>query len=316
MHKTIDLIAAIFAFLFSLVWMNETTARDPKDPETAAFRFYASESGSFTFNTGVLQGVLRHEGASIGMVPVLYLPDSISISTGSGLYNHYRVFTKGKRYGYGARRWPSTAELKTDGSVEVHWPYTPDRPFELQATYRWVAPNTLDLFTTVIARSTLESFEVFLASYFGPEFTDSQVYASKDPRGGRKSEFISADRELGDWLAFPRDPKSSELINDGRWNLEPSPIDWTIMPPYKKPLAFRRNPATGLTVVVLAKQEDCFGIYTPYGEEKHISNYLSLFGTYIEAGETARAHTRLVVLRDPSVAEIHDAYDSFVETSH
>jgi hypothetical protein len=277
-------------------------------------RFIRGEDGSFTFDTGVLKGVLRQAGKSIGLVPVAYTADGSAITTGEGLLNHYRVFTRGKRYGYGARRWPSTAELHTDGSVEVLWPTTPDRPFELRATYRWAAPNAVDLVTAVRAETELEAFEVFLASYFRPAFTDSRVWASRDPRGGLEAAFVSADRELGEWLAFPRDERGAEVIGDGRWALEPHPLEWTLMPSFAQPLAIRRDPRSGLTVIVVTRRDDCFGVLTPYGKEKHISNYMSLFGHDIATGETASARSRLIVLPDPREAEILGIADAFLRT--
>jgi hypothetical protein len=69
-------------------------------------------------------------------------------------------------------------------------------------------------------------------------------------------------------------------------------------------------------VIVMAQRDDCFGVFTPYGEEKHYSNYLSFFGHDIEAGESALAHSRLVVLRDPTEAEIRTIADEYLKTSH
>jgi hypothetical protein len=302
------ILAAITFLAGSFKIVEEERAKEP-------LRFVTGEAGSFTFNTGVLKGVLRHKGRSIGLVPVTYIEDGTEIATGEGLFNHYRVFCHGKRYGYGARRWPSTAELHKDGSVEVYWPETPDRPFELKAVYSWTAPNTLDLVTIVRAGKKLEAFEVFLASYFGPAFTDSRVWASRDPRGPLKEGFVSADRELGEWLAFPRDEQAAEVITDGRWELGSSPLEWTMMPDFALPLAIRRDTSSGLAVIVMSRHDDCFGIFTPYGEEKHISNYLSLFGNDIKAGETEIARTRLVVLPDPSESEILEITEAFLKSS-
>jgi hypothetical protein len=278
-------------------------------------QFAQGEAGSFTFDTGVLAGVLHQEGKSIGLVPVTYTTGGTAITTGEGLFNHYRVFTRGKRYGYGARRWPSTADLHTDSSVEALWPATPDRPFELRATYSWAALNAVDLVTVVRAETKLEAFEVFLASYYRPAFTDSRVWASRDPRRGLRAGFVSADREVGEWLAFPRDERAAEVIGDGRWALEPHPLEWTLMPSFARPLAIRRDPRSGLTVIVMTQRDDCFGIFTPYGEEKHISNYMSLFGHDIEAGETASARSRLVVLPDSRTEEILGIADEFLRAS-
>jgi len=266
--------------------------------------FRNGDDGEFHFNTGVLRGLLRATGKSNGLFPVTYNKDGSEITLGEGLLNHYRVFTRGKRYGYGARRWDSTAELHDDGSVEVIWEVTKDRPFELRGLYSWVSPNTIDLVTIVHADAKLEAYEVFLASYYQSPFIDSQVWAIHDPRGGDTEGFVSADQELGVWLAFPRDEDGAKVINDGRWELEPHPLDWTMMPNYALPLAIRRDPETKLTVIVMTEREDCFGIFTPYGEEKHYSNYLSLWGHDIDAGEQASTRSRLVVLSNPTDAEI------------
>ena len=57
------------------------------------------------------------------------------------------------------------------------------------------------------------------------------------------------------------------------------------------------------------------GIFTPYGEEKHISNYMSFFGHDIEAGESASARSPLVVLPDPTEAEVLEIADEFLIAS-
>jgi hypothetical protein len=302
----------VYAILFALL---SGCANNPKTETTEpTLKFIMGSDGEYTFDTGILKGVLRKEGKSNGIIPAMYKDDSISFSAGEGLYNHYRVFTYGKRYGYGARRWPSTAELNDDGSVDVFWPSTEERPFELHATYTLETPNTIDLLTTVKAIEKLEAFEVFLASYYAPSFTDSRVYTSSDPKGENEgASFVFADKELGEWLAFPRDEKAAEVINDGRWDLEPHPLYWTMMPKYELPVAIRRDVNTGLTVVSMTKIEDCFGIFTPYGEEKHISNYLSVFGYDIEAGKSASAHSRIVVLENPTDKEILDIANEYLK---
>lgn len=274
--------------------------------------FENGEDGAYTFDTGVLAGVLRKEGRSVGLVPVTHKPSGATIAAGEGLFNHYRVFTRGTRYGYGARRWPSTSELTRDGVVVVHWPVTPDRPFELWARYSWAAPNALDLVTVTRAERKLEAFEVFLASYYPETFADSRVW-SHDPRDGTGPKFVSADRELGVMLAFPRDDLSAGIIEDGRWALEPHPIEWTPMPTFDKPIAIRRNPESGVTVVSMTRAEGCFGVFTPHGKEKHFSNYMSLFGRDLEAGETASVRSRLIVLANPSNAQIIAVADAFLQ---
>ncbi len=278
-----------------------------------SLRFAPGDGDSYVFDTGVLSGVLRQDGRSTGLVSVTYTAENSELAAGEGLFNHYRVFTHGKRYGYGARRWPSTAELHDDGSVEVTWPATSDRPFELRAIYRWSAPNILDLQTIVSAEESLEAFEVFLASYYPPAFIDSRVWATRDPRVESGTGFVSADRELGEWLVFPRDEQAAAVIDDGRWALEPHPLSWTFMPNFALPVAMRRDPGSGLTVVVMSHASDAFGLFTPHGEEAHISNYISLFGVDLEPGAVEVAHSRLVVLQSPTDAEILGYANAYLE---
>ena len=53
-----------------------------------------------------------------------------------------------------------------------------------------------------------------------------------------KPGFLLAKKTLGDWQIFPRDPQVLPLISDGRWQLEPNPVNWTIMPRLTAPLVF------------------------------------------------------------------------------
>lgn len=308
----IKLSSLIILFFILALQVNKEETTAGTQLSNTSLEFIQKEDGSFSFDTGILRGILRKNGKSTGIVPLNYINDSTSISKGEGLFNHYRVFTKGTRYGYGARRWPSTAKLNSDGGVSVFWAQTPERPFELQGIYSIIAPNVIDLVTIVHAKQNLHDFEVFLASYFNPNFNDSKVLSYQNPGQEEEPIFISAEKELGEWLGFPRDEQALKVISDGRWTLEPHPIDWTIMQYYALPLAIRQDRTTGLTIVVITKQEDCFGIFTPYNDEKHYSQYLSLFGYDIKRGKTAQAHSRLVFLKNPTNEEILQIAKDFI----
>jgi hypothetical protein len=183
----------------------------------------------------------------------------------------------------------------------------------MRAVYRWTGPATLDLETVVVAQTNLFRFESFLASYFGPAFTNALALLADQPTGSRKPGFLEADQLFGDWLLFPRDLAILALVNDGRWQIEPHPVDWTIMPPLARPLAVRRAPHANLNVVLLASAADCFAVAMPHQTEGHYSVYLSLFGRDLKAGETARAHARLVVavgMTEAQTIELHRAYQT------
>lgn len=277
--------------------MRICAADPPAAPAAPAvsLHFAPASDGSFTFNTGVLRGRLRPGGKSLGLAEVVHVPTGKPLSRSNGLFSHYRVFTRGQRYGGGAWDWPSTARLREDGAVEVTFPPASDRPFAMSAVYRWIALDTLDLETTLEAKADLVGFESFLASYFETAFTNSLVLAHPEADRAKAARFLPAPREAGDWQMFPRDDAATALIQDGRWKLEPNPVNWTLRGRLATPLAVRRAPASGLAAVMLAPAADCFAIATPYDGEGHFSTYLSLFGRDFKSGDKARASTRLII---------------------
>ena len=268
-------------------------------PALAAARnklsFQPAGNGEFDFDTGVMRGKLRPGGKAWGITQLVHVPTGAPVTRAEsyrwGLLTHYRVFTENRRYGGAAWDWPSEATL-ANGAVEVHWP-AGDRPFEMWATYRWAAADTLDLETRVKAHQPLKSFESFLSSYFPPAFTNALVYA----KGANGAAFVAAEASEGAWQLFPRGDSVMAMIDDGRWAIPPSPMKWVKRGPLEAPLAMRRDPSTGLTAILMAAPKDCFAVALPQQREDHFAIYLSLFGRTLDAGETAEARTRLVVAR-------------------
>ena len=289
-------------------------AADKSQPARPAF--IPAGDGGFQFDTGVLRGKLRPGGKARGLSSVVHVPTGIALDRGDkgyGLFSHYRVFTAGKRYGGGAWDWPGEARLLPDGAVEVLWPEAEDRPFQMRAVYRWAAPNALDLETIVQPTKDLERFESFLASYLQEPFTNALTCVSDHPRGSGKTGFMAAEKGLGDWQMYPRDAAVLPLIKDGRWQLPPNPVQWTITPPLAQPICLRRDAKSGLAVVLMAPAEDCFAIAMPHQAEGHYSLYLSLFGLDLKAGKTARARARLLVASGLSDSQILDHYATYVQ---
>jgi len=248
--------------------------------------------GEFHVNTGELEGTLRLGGISFGFSPFRHVPTDTDLIAMMGLLNYYRVFTTNHRYGESMRAIPSDATLEAPDTLRVHWPADADRPFELTGVYHWVAPDTVDLETIVEAKEHLQEFDVFIASYLSERFPVSSVYVKGDDD---KKAFITAEPEHGVWQAFPRDADAVRIIKDGRWDIPPSPVDWAVRPELAAPIIHRRNEATGLTVAMMARAEDCFAVFTPDRGEGHYSMYLSLFGKTLEAGDTARARIRMII---------------------
>jgi hypothetical protein len=281
-------------------------------PGRGSLLFTAAGDGGYAFDTGVLRGRLRAGGKSLGLTLVTHIPSGTRLDRSNGLLSHYRVFTKGVRYGGGAWDWPSEAELSSGGSVEVRWPSTEQRPFQMRAVYRWRTPEILDLETVVKADKDLAGFESFLANYLSESFTNAAVFGSPSAETENQPGFIRLRAAAGAWQMFPREDSVLPVIHDGRWRLEPNPVNWTIRPHFGRPLAFRRDPASGLTAILMSPASDCFAVAAPEETEGHYSLYFSLFGRDLKAGQVAVARTRLVI-RATAADKVPKLYQEYTE---
>lgn len=257
--------------------------------------FMANAADGYAFDTGVLRGKLQTKDQMLGLTDVIHTPTGRSVAGRWGLMHLYRIFSGGRRFGDGARDWPTTSRLLDDGAVEVRWPPAPDRPFELRALYRWHDPTTLDVSIAMHAVEDLPTFEVFLGSYFDAGLADPYIYVEQQGETGHETGFLLGDRALGHWQASARDAAAVALIRDGRWQAKPSPVDWAVLPPLAAPVALRRDRQTDLAAAMMAPKADCFAVFMPFAGETHYSLYLSLFGHDVAAGEQAQARARLVV---------------------
>lgn len=284
------------------------------EPADKTLSFTAADAPTFAFDTGVLQGTLRGEGRAFGLTSARHVPSGQQVSGSHVLVGAYRVFSDGKRYGNAGWEWASQASANQDGSVTVTAAAEAERPFTVRGVYRWATPAALDVEIDVTPEHDLHAFELFLASYFDPAFHSASVYVRENPQAQGKPGFMAAKAELGTWLMFPRDDAAVQLIQDGRWELPPNPVQWQILPQFGRPLAMRRVPDSGLTVLIMTRPEDCFAVAMPFETEAHYSVYFSLFGRDIPARQTARARARLQLLETPDEAAIEAAYHSFLQS--
>jgi len=275
--------------------------------------FTQSKDGGYEFDTGILRGRLRGAGKDLGLTSAVHLATGTKLSGEYGILSYYRVFTTNKRYGHAAWEWPSSSKLLPDGAVQVTWPEVDGRPFEMFAIYRFRNSFTLDVETIVKAGRDLGKFEVFLASYFYETFPLPQVYVSACPETEGNPAFLTAKKSFGNWQMFPRNADVLPIIHDGRWQIQPNPVDWKIMPQMAKPIALRRGSVSTPTAILMTPPDDCFAISTPYEGEGHYSIYFSLFGRDVIAGQMAKARLRLVVTSAASDRQILDLYRQYMK---
>jgi hypothetical protein len=299
-------------FCAILSYIDLTSAAEQKNVAPRLV-FTKSKDGGYEFDTGVLRGRLRGSGKDLGLTSAIHLPTGTKLSGEYGILSYYRVFTTNKRYGHAAWEWPSTSKLLPDGAVQVIWSEADGRPFEMFAIYRLCNNSTLDIETIVKAGRDLSKFEVFLASYFHETFPIPQIYVAACPETEGNPDFLTAKKSFGNWQMFPKNDDLLSIIHDGRWQKQPNPVNWKIMPKLAKPIALRRGSDSTPTAILMAPPEDCFAISTPYEGEGHYSIYFSLFGRDIEAGQTARTRLRLVVTSAATDRQILDLYQKYMD---
>ncbi|MHC4084633.1 MAG: hypothetical protein ACYSWZ_01395 [Planctomycetota bacterium] len=316
-NNAISITILSFAAIFLVTLVADTSAYANSGTKVKSrsgkFAFTSNDKGEYVFDTGVLRGKLRPDGKSLGLSSLIHVPSGVRLNGGYGIFSFYRIFTTNKRYGHAAWYWPSVSKLLPDGAVQIVWPEGKDHPFEITAVYRLTEETTVDIETTVKAQKNLPQFEVFLASYFHDGFPAPYVYADTNPKTKGKPGFMSAEKSFGNWQMFPRDKKVLQIIQDGRWQKEPNPVKWVIMPNLAAPVCVRRNEAANLAAVLMAPRDDCFAISTPYRGEGHYSIYLSLFGRDVKAGETVRSRCRFVVATAISNQQILELYQKYIK---
>ncbi len=301
--------------LFDPYRREKLARKEEKKPEEEKPFFIASSevSGEFNVDTGMLKGIFRQGDRSIGFVPFSSISPELTISekpdTLPGLFNFYRVFTTNKRYGESMRSVASTAKAIDNKTIELVWDADEEHPFILSAKYQWISPQTLDLYVSVEAKQTLPDFEIFLSSYLNNNFPQSFIYAQTE----EADKFLPTPKEAGIWQAFPRDEQSVNIIQDGRWTIPPSPVDWAIRPFFKEPIIYRVNEETKLAVVQMAERDNCFAVMTPHAGETHYSMYFSLFGKTLDAGQTVSTRVRMIIA-PLNEEQILSAYQDFISS--
>ncbi|NLH75197.1 MAG: hypothetical protein GX456_19300 [Verrucomicrobia bacterium] len=311
-HKTCCALLCGIIISCAIFWPGHARAQ-AGDAVLPGRVFRPAADGGFEFDTGVLRGRLAKGAKPLGLTDVVHVPSGARLDGSNGLLSHYRVFTRGKRYGGGAWDWPCKVQQLSDAVVEIVWPAEePERPFELRARYEWLSPTRIELRTTVVPTARLEAFEAFLASYCSPAFTNAMVWAKDGGDAGAVPVLKHALKAAGDWQMFARDELAREVIMDGRWKLPPNPVDWAVYPVLAKPVGVRRAESLGLSFVLVGTPRDCFAIATPHESEGHYSMYLCLWGRDMEAGRSATTRTRLELVSGDVNAVVGPLFDDFM----
>jgi hypothetical protein len=310
-------------FLFLLFCLvGEFVLVGPLAAQQLGFR-PAAEKDFYAFDTGSLRGQVRMNGKNQGFFDVVHKETQVQVAnTDYGLLCPYRIFSRNQRYGDAARNWPTRSKILADGALEVNWPAAEGHPLEIQAVYRWTAADTLDLQIQATPQKEMPQFEIFLGSYFAPQFR-AFCYVKPNLFNRRgKPRILAADVNPlvdGSYLAFPRDREAVRTIFDGRWDFGPSPVQWSITHWLAGPLGVRKDEQSGVATLIMAPPKDCFAVLMPYnktpadGVAGHASLYLSLFGGDAAAGQTVKARCRMAIAKGLSDEQMIERYRAYVE---
>jgi hypothetical protein len=261
----------------------------------------SARPGYFSFDTGKIRGVLQADGRSHGIVHLVDVASGVDVARPGypGIFSIYRLFSGSRRFPDG-RTSPCVTALSEDGSrVRLKWRETGVYPFSLEAVYRLSDASSIDLEIRCVPKEALPSFEIFVSTYLTSDLQHFLfVKKTLHQGGGEAPQLISPEAAPfndGCYLAFPRDVPSCLHFFDGRWQQPAHPVHWAIGHHYALPLAGSRNPGTGLTLLLFARREECFGMETTYRRSQgpdsvagHNSIYLSLGGSDGKAGVPMR----------------------------
>lgn len=279
------------------------------------------ENPHYRFETDVVSGSYLTAGEYQGMRDLVHRPTGVQVAAGEslpGLVSPYRVFGNGRRYG-DVRDRPCQVEIVAEG-LRIAQPADEENPFDLESLYSWNG-DTLDVKYTISPHEDMRRFELCIASYLSAGFR-AFVSRQSNEWGEKDSKIVPVDTNpMTDVYAmFPRDEKAASMIFDGRWDIPPYPVRWSVPAWFDLPLAYRRHAKSGVMGLTMGDPQECYTIgisvndppEDPDPANGYQATYLYMFGRDLPKGETAKASVRWVIGKDMSDEEIFARWEAFL----
>ena len=283
-------------------------------------RWY-DENPNFRFENDVVSGTYLTAGEYQGMRELIHRPTEIQVAAGEtlpGMVSPYRVFGNGRRYD-DVRDRANQATAVPEG-LRIVFPADEKNPFDLASLYRWNG-DTLDAEYTVHPHKDLCSFELCIASYLSAGFR-AFVSRQSNEWGEQNSKIVPVDTNpMSDVYAmFPRNEAAAATIFDGRWDMPPYPVRWTVPGWFDLPLAYRRHAKSGVMGLALGDPKECYTIgisvndppEDPDPANGYQAIYFYMFGRDLLKDEKTTVRIRWVIGQDLNEAEVSARWDSFV----
>ena len=281
------------------------------------------EGANYLFENDVVHGSYLTAGEYQGMRELVHRPTGLQTAAGEtlpGLLAPYRVFGNGRRYD-DVRDRPARPEI-SDDRLRIRYEADDANPFDLDSHYRWTG-GVLDVTYAILPHVELRRFELNVSSYLSAGFrafvsTQSNEWGEDAPR------IVPVDvNPMTDVYAmFPRDESAMATIFDGRWDLPPYPVRWTVPGWLDQPFAYRRHAGSGVTVLAMGDPEETHAIGIsvndppddPDPEKGYQSIYFYFFGSDLPADRPAEVRLRWIVGKDLSEDEMLRRWEAFRKT--
>lgn len=276
------------------------------------------------FETDLVSGKYLTAGHYQGVRDLVHRPTGVQIAAGEklpGLVAPYRVFGNGRRYN-DVRERDGRVEQVSEG-IRITHARNAENPFDLTSVYSW-SHDTLEVRYTLAIHAEMQGFELGIASYLAAGFRafvprQSNVWGEKD----YKIVPVDVNPMTDVYAVFPRSEADVKTIFDGRLDLPPYPIRFTVPAFYAFPWAYRRHVRTGVMALGMADPKECYSMCIPVNnppEDPDPANgyqgvYFYLFGRDVHPGETLKTRVRWVIGQDMPESEILARWNEFQNTA-
>lgn len=264
------------------------------------------------FETDALRGAIGSEGQTSGFRDLEFKPSGVRPNNPRLYLGHvYRLLADG-RYLMTARDVEHSGRIESE-RVVTEWQPSEVHPGSITAVYEVSGENTLDFTITVQATAPMQRYELYLSHYYAPAFRpylylQAAPYLKSDEPvlwPAEVSEFFR-----GYYLAYPKDKTALPTLFDGRWHGD-HPVPFAVGRNYAAPVAVYASVLDRLAVVMTARSDECFCLYSTYNSPDardnilhHNSFYFGMFNEDLEPGDTRTAHVRYHFVNWDTVSDL------------
>lgn len=256
--------------------------------------------GQCVFETDVIRGTVVADGRRFSVADLVWKPSEFKVDRGMALAP-YRLLARSAWMGE-VREMAHTVAPTDDGIVVTFQP-TAAHHARLQVTVSFLDPDSIDCTVDITSHAYYPDYELMISAYFA-EGLRPGAYIGPGVRGvtteAEQVAPVESPIYRDMYVAFPRDERAANLLNDGRWQRGRHFTRFTTARYYGLPVGVYAHEDSGLNVLLMGRPEDVFAVSMAYHSDnpldnvgQHRSLYLSLFGRDIHPGQRIRMTYRM-----------------------